>query len=112
MATHAYLEATDGQRKCWMFDSKTYELPAGRRGLFPLEVAEQARAYFSPWTEDGRADSSVEVTPVEGELETVERGALPKFACTRCGTFETHEAAEFTEHVTACVTGCNQKGGA
>lgn len=111
MATHAYVQATDGLAKTWMFDSREYKLPAGKRELFPLEVAQQAQSFFAPWSEQGRAESTVEVTPVESDdLVTIERGSLPKFTCSHCNVFETTDAVAFSAHVPECITGGGPKG--
>ncbi len=111
MAQGAYVSAPDGGAKTWMWDSEQYRIEPGERKLFPLEVAEQARVFFTPWDELGHGNCAVVVEPVEGELELIERGSLT-FPCSVCGRTDIPQA-EFAEHVTECVQNADKpkKGG-
>jgi hypothetical protein len=100
MEGFAYVEAVDGERKRWQFDSTPYELDAGERKLFPRDVAEQARSFFTPHRGEGETPCSVLITPFDGEVELGPRAEAP--ALEYAGqTFET--IADLVEAIQAQV---------
>src|SRR4051812_3506477 len=68
----AYVSSADGEAKRWQYDSQPYEVGATGRKLFPVAVAEHARAFFTPRTGfEGDGVCTIVVEPFDGEVDLV-----------------------------------------
>lgn len=62
------VRATDGQAKCWMWDSRWYDLKPGEEAVHPAGPAFQAVAFYTTRDANGEKVSTVEAIPFTGEV--------------------------------------------
>jgi hypothetical protein len=84
----------------FMYDSEKYEAKEGN--VFPPDVAEHARAYFTPNVQAGESECLVDIEYHEGAVEMRPKAAPQVFTCPVCQKFETQDYKTVADHIREC----------